>query len=149
MKKDAKAEQNIFSTPNLIDAYLIPQFKKDILNYGGSNPIRRIEKEPELTKQKITTLKQMYRDAKLLENKKNIISSSGFIQLKKSINIDAMTESIENIEATYVSSFSKYFWTKQRKQKFADALKSTYAESAGLQLSDEIYESVLKNAFIN
>ena len=93
----------------------------------------------------------MYSGVKNIEKEdEKIIKSLGYQEFKKSADIEAMAKTIENFENHYKDAFLKYFWTEERKYRFKEILGNEIKKFGDkLEISNDIYETLIKEALIN
>ena len=142
MQKGMKPGETPYSTPNLIDAFLVKKYIKGYRDYRGGNPLKLLNKEAGLSESKIKTLISVYKGIKLSKYEQVIMQQSGFAQFRKTVNIEAMTKSIEDMEAQYKESFFNYFWNSERIQRLSDALRNETIE-----LSNDVYKTIENEIF--
>ncbi len=146
-QKTLYPDNSIHATQNLADAFLIQMYNNGKRNYNGTNPLQKLEQEPELTKSKIGLLKRIYRGARDLWKEKSTLTNPFFLEFKATVDIEAMSKTIEDIEAHYKNAFLKYFWTDRRKLRFSEALQREYKNfDEKVELSNDIYEAIINEA---
>ena len=141
LQKGIKSNETTYSTQSLIDGFLIKKYIEGYRNYEGGNPLKSMDKDAEITESKIKILISMYKGINLSKDEKAILQNPAFIQFKKTVNIDAMTKSVEKLETQYKETFFKYFWDSDRKQRLLDALGNERIE-----LSNDILKTIINNA---
>ncbi len=141
-------ETSYFPTDKLIDVYLVNLFKSGKVVGGGTNPLAKHLKNPQMDKTKIMLLKRLYKGTKLLESDKNIINSKAFQEFKASLDVDGMKKTLEAIEEHYKNAFFKRFWTDERKLRFSQALhQNRELANKNIEISDSILTDAMNSVF--
>lgn len=140
-------ETTFYPTNKLIDAYLLNIFKAGKREAVEANPLAKFQEDPSMNKSKIMLLKKLYKYSKDLDTDKNILESRAFQNFKAQFDTEAMGKTIEGIEEHYKNSFFKFFWTPERRQRFAEAIHNN-KEIAGknIEILDNTFAEALNSA---
>ena len=142
-------ETTFYPTDKLIDTYLLSLFKSGKRTADVSNPILKYLDTKYIDKKKVMLLKRLYKDSRTLEQDDFILKSDAFKEFKAQFDIEGMTKSIEEIEEHYKNTFFKYFWTDDRKARFAKALnENREIAKANVEVSDKLLTDAMNNVFV-
>ena len=93
-------------------------------------------------------LKRLYKSSKDLDMDKNLLKTERFQEFKSQFNIEEMKKTIESLEEHYKNAFFKRFWTDERKNRFANALReNSELASQNIEISDKILLDAMDNLF--
>ena len=141
-------ETTYYPTEKLIDAYLVNLFKNGKTTGINPNPFAKHLETPYMDKTKIMLLKRLYKSSKDLDMDKNLLKTERFQQFKSQFNIEEMKKTIESLEEHYKNAFFKRFWTDERKNRFANALReNSELASQNIEISDKILLDAMDNLF--
>ena len=141
-------ETTYYPTDKLIDTYLLNLFKSGKRQAETANPLTKYTINPQMDKNKIRLLKQLYSRSKDLDMDKRILNSDEFKNFKAQFDLDSMAKTIEDIEVHYKNAFFKRFWTDERKLRFTTALnQNREIASQNIEISDKILTDAINSVF--
>ena len=122
--KQKHPQTSYYQTDRLVDGYLFYLYKYKNKSIPSKNPFEQYADGKPFNKEKKAALEKIYF---LYRNNYNPeILSTGFLEFKANFDKKAMEKSLTRLESHYKNTFSNWFMTKERRQKYEKALENSY-----------------------
>ncbi len=113
-----------YQTDKLVDGYLFYLYKYKDKSIPSKNPFEQYADGKPFNKEKKAALEKIYF---LYRNNYNPeILSTGFLEFKSNFDKKAMEKSLTKLENHYKNTFANWFMTKERREKYENALNNSY-----------------------
>lgn len=145
-KKVHNSNNSSITSDDLVDAFLIPYFRKN-KPISGSNPLEKYRESERLNKTQINILNKLYKRCQKYDIEK--FRTPSYLKFKSQFDIENMKKSIELIEKRYMTRFVNNFWsTDARKNKIINKISEiTDLDKTNIKLSDTILDEIIDIAF--
>lgn len=125
MHKLHNPDTTYYQTDKLVDGYLFNLYKNNP-DTSNPNPLSKYSDGQAFNNDKKNVLENIYRMYK--NNHKQEINSPEFQEFKKNFDIEGMKDSLTKLEKHYKNTFFNWFYTPERKAKYAKALDESYTQ---------------------
>ena len=113
-----------YQTDKLVNGYLFYLYKYQNKVVPSENPFEQYADGKPFNKEKKAALEKIYF---LYRNNHNeAINSKDFLEFKENFDTEAMAKSLTKFERHYKNTFSNWFMTHERRQRYEAALEDSY-----------------------